>query len=153
MKKLFFIAILIVSYNCKAQNILDISSITVNGYKTNNISKSNIIIKFGQPLKIEEDFSEMDNKKMYIYVYKGAKFFTFEDHLDAFEIYNSTFKVTSNEIKIDDYISSLEKIYPISYAEKSEKHLALGIKENDKYLSIHFDEITKRIKLIRFGNY
>ena len=76
MKNLLLITILIlISFNCKAQNTIDSNELTVNGIIVIGKNKSILATNFGQPINIEKSFSEMDNEDMYIYKYDGIVFY------------------------------------------------------------------------------
>ncbi len=153
MKKIIIILTLIISFSCKSQNVVDSNTLTINGVNILGKDKSILISNFGQPNNIEKSVSEMDEKDMYYYKYNGTKFVVIDNIIDTFQISNSNFLFTSNKIKVGNNINTLKDIFPISYNEIGSKHLSLQIKDNDMYVSIHYDDITRQIRLIRIGTY
>ena len=63
MKKIIFVVIVLISFNCKSQDIIEMSKLTVNGINILGKDKSILISNFGQPSEIVNDYSEMDEKR------------------------------------------------------------------------------------------
>lgn len=153
MKKLIIIIIFTISSNCKSQNMVDLNTLTLNNVEFLAKSKSFLFSKLGEPIDFEVKKSEMDDKNMYIYKYNGAIFVIIDDIVDSFEINNSNFSFTTNNIKIGDNINILSNIYPLSFDNKSPKHLSIQIIDTDMYVSFHYSSINNLITLIRIGTY
>jgi hypothetical protein len=154
MKKIFLIIVFtIITISCKAQNTINSDELTVNGIIVMGQNKSVLTSSFGQPLLIEKDFSEIDNVDMYIYKYNGVVFYVINDLIDDYEITNNNYNFTKHNIKIGNNVSSLQNVFSLSYNKKSNEHISLWIKEHDKYVSIHFDKVSKIITKIRIGTY
>ena len=153
MKKIIIIILFTIPLNCKSQNIVDLNTLTLNNIEFLGKSKSFLFSNLGQAINYEVIKSEMDNKNMCIYKYNGANFIIVDDIVDSFEINNSNFSFTSSNIKIGDNIDTLKTIYPLSFDNKSSKHLSIQIMDTDMYVSFHYNSINKLITLIRIGTY
>jgi hypothetical protein len=153
MKKIIIIILFTISFNCKSQNIVDVNTLTLNNIELLGKSKSFLFSNLGQPIDFEAIESEMDYKNMYIYKFNGANFIIIDDIVDSFEINNSNFLFTSNNIKIGDNIDTLNSVYPLSFNNKSSKHLSIQIMNTDMYVSFHYNSINNLITLIRIGTY
>jgi hypothetical protein len=153
MKKIIIIILFTISFNCKSQNIVDVNTLTLNNIELLGKSKSFLFSNLGQPIDFEAIESEMDDKNMYIYKFNGANFIIIDDIVDSFEINNSNFLFTSNNIKIGDNIDTLNSVYPLSFNNKSSKHLSIQIMNTDMYVSFHYNSINNLITLIRIGTY
>lgn len=153
MKKIIIIILFTISFNCKSQNIVDVNTLTLNNIEFLGKSKSFLFSNLGQPMDFEIIESEMHNKKMYIYKFNGANFIIIDDIVDSFEINNSNFSFTSNNIKVGDNIDTLNSVYTLSFDNKSSKHLSIQIMDTDMYVSFHYNSINNLITLIRIGTY
>jgi hypothetical protein len=154
MKKILFIGLLIFgTIDCKAQNTINSDELTINNVLVMGQNKSILISSFGQPFEIEKDFSEIDDVDMYIYKYNGIAFYVINDLIDSYEITSDNYNFTKHNIKIGNNVSSLQNVFSLSYNKKSNEHISLWVKEHDKYVSIHFDKVSKIITKIRIGTY
>ncbi|MFS4456719.1 hypothetical protein [Maribacter sp. 2304DJ31-5] len=154
MKKIIVIFLGIISFNCSSQNTVDSSTLTINGINVIGKKKPILIQHFGQPVKIDKDFSEMSNEDMYLHHYNGVIFYVINDLVDDYEILNSNFKFTKHNIKIGENINRLKRIYPISFNKKGEEHLTIWLKDpNDKYVHIAYDKNSKLITKIYIRTY
>ena len=153
MKHIFLISfIALFSLSCNAQNTINSNELTINGVVVMGKNKSVLTASFGQPIKIEKSFSEMDNVDMYIYKYMGVIFYVKENLIDDFEITNNKYLFTKHNIKVGDNTEQLKKIYPLSYNQNSSYFLLHLINPSYKFLSIDFNE-NKIITEIRTGSY
>lgn len=153
MKKIIFIFIVLISFNCKSQDIIEASKLTINGTKILSQNKTVIIATFGQPSQIITDYSEMDDNDMYVYEYMGLKVYIINDLVDSFEISSSMYLLTNYNIKIGDNISSIENIFPNSFKLRNQDYLKLDIKDSDMFLTIEFNSTSNDISKINIGNY
>lgn len=143
MKKTFLITILtLLTFNCKAQDIIESNKLTINGVNLVGQNKSILIASFGNPTEIKKDFSEMDNTDMYIYKYNGINLTIIENKVSTFRITNSNYKFTKHNIKVGDNISVLKSVFPISYSKKNNKGLLLWLKDYDKNLFISYNNFN-----------
>ncbi len=150
MKKIILIAILIISNSCKAQEDKILSEeLTINGNIIFGMDKSNLILIFGTPSKIEKEFSEMDESDMYFYKYNNDLDVTIIDKtVDTFRITSNKYSFTKNNIRIGDSISKLESLYPLSYQNKSNNGIKLLFNDLDMFLIISYSkEIIDKIYL------
>jgi hypothetical protein len=153
MKKIIFLIIVLVSFNCKSQDTIEISKLSVNGVNILGKDKSLLTSNFGQPSEIISSYSEMDEDQMYEYKYFGLTVYVINNFVDSFVVTNSEFLLSPNNIKIGNNISSIENIFPISYSHRKRDYLKLDIKDSDMFLTIEFNEISKIITKINIGNY
>lgn len=140
MKKIILITILIVSYSCKAQeNKILSEDLTINGKLIFGMNKSDLILNFGTPTKIEKGFSEMDESDMYFYKYDNDLDFTLIDNtVDTFRVLSNKYNFTKHNIKIGDDINKLKSLYPLSYQNKSNDGIKLLFSDLDMFLIISF---------------
>lgn len=155
MKKIILFITLIITtfFSCKEQDTINLNELTVNGIVVIGKNKSVLISNFGQPYKIEKEFSKMDNIDMLIYKYKGAVFYVVKNLIKYYEITDNSYYLTKHNIKVGDNIEKLKDIYPLSYSKKSRTHLSLEIQKYDMYEIFHHNSTTKKITLIRTGHY
>lgn len=153
MKKIIFITIVLISFNCKSQDIIEANKVTINGISVLGEDKSILISNFGQPSEIITDYSEMDAEDMYEYKYFGLRFYVINDFIESFEILNSNYLLTANNIKIGNNISSIQNIFPNSYSSRNRDYLKLDIEDSDMFLTIEFSSSSKKITKISTGNY
>ncbi|WP_299015117.1 hypothetical protein [uncultured Polaribacter sp.] len=153
MRKVVFICIAIISFNCKSHDIIEANKLTISQVKVLNQNKDIVIATFGQPLQITTEYSEMDDNKMYIYYYKGLKFYIINNLVESFEISSSMFLFTNYHIKVGDNISTLKNLFSNSFALRSLDYLKLDIKDSDMFLTIEFNSISNNISKINIGNY
>lgn len=155
MKKVILIIYLtIVSANCKAQNnTIHSSEITINGTQFFGKEASLVTQHFGQPNTIEDYYFEMDDVMSQKYKYNGVLFYTVNSKVDSFEITGSNYTFTSNNIKVGDNTSTLQSIYPLSYANKNNGRLALPFEDMDLFIVISFNNSTGLINKIAIHSY
>lgn len=153
MKKIIFIVIVLVSFNCKSQDTIEMTKLSINGVNILGKDKSLLISNFGQPSEIISSYSEMDENQMYEYKYNGLTVYVINNFVDSFILTNSIFSLSPNNIKIGNNISSIENIFPYSYSNRKRDYLKLDIKNSDMFLTIEFNHISKIITKINIGNY
>lgn len=151
MQKIFLITIIILtSFSCRAQdNSLNSKELTINNKTIYGKDKSILISNFGQPLKIEKDFSEMDNVDMFFYKYNGVNFTVKKDKVTNFSITSNKFNFTKNNIKIGNNINTLKLIYPNSYSSKINNGITILLDDMDMFIIISYDnnDIIQKIAL------
>jgi hypothetical protein len=153
MKIIIFVVIVLISFNCKSQDIIEMSKLTVNGINILGKDKSILISNFGQPSEIVNDYSEMDEKDMYEYKYIGLNVYIINNFVESFVITKNTYLLTTNNIKIGNNISSIENIFPNSYKIRNRDYLKLDIEDSDMFLTIEFNPSLNNISKINIGNY
>lgn len=155
MKKIILIIYLtLVSANCKAQNnTIHSSEITINGTQFFGKEVSLVTQHFGQPNTIEDYYFEMDDVMSQKYNYNGIIFTAINNRTYSFEITGSNYTFTSNNIKVGDNISTLQSIYPLSYANKNNGGLALPLEDMDLFFVISFNNSTGLINKIAIYSY
>ena len=153
MKKVILIIYLtLVSANCKAQNnTIHSSEITINGTQFFGKEISLVTQHFGQPNTIEDYYFEMDDVMSQKYNYYGIIFTVINNRTYSFEITGSNYTFTNNNIKVGDNISTLQSIYPLSYANKTNNSLTIRFNDIDRFIIIFFS--SKQITKIRLGSY
>ncbi len=153
MKKVILIIYLtLVSANCKAQNnTIHSSEITINGTQFFGKEASLVTQHFGQPYSIKDYYFEMDDVMSQKYNYYGIIFTVINNRTYSFEITGSNYTFTNNNIKVGDNISTLQSIYPLSYANKTNNSLTIRFNDIDRFIIIFFS--SKQITKIRLGSY
>ena len=150
---LILIAFLFQIVVCSAQNVVLANSIKVNNTSILGTNFTTSASTLGETYDILNSFSETDNAPMKIYKYDGLKLYVIDEKIDSFEITKSTFTF-SNHIKVGDHIIKLNEEFPLSYNVRKNDHLVILIEDyTDKYISIHFNEISNRITKIRLGTF
>jgi len=154
MKKIILIlSVIVISYSCKAQkNTINSSESTINGINFLGNSVSLVTQHLGQPNTIEDYFFEMDDVMSQKYNYNGILFYIVNSKVDSFEITGNNYAFTSNNIKVGDNISTLQSIYPLSFANKGTDWLGLPFDDIDMYTTFFFN-INNQITMIRLGSY
>jgi hypothetical protein len=153
MKKIIFVVIVLISFNCKSQDIIEMSKLTVNGVNILGKDKSLLISNFGQPSEIISSYSEMDEEHMSEYRYLGLIVYVINNFVDSFVVTNSVYLLSTNNIKIGNNISSIKNIFPNSYRSRNRDYLKLDIKDSDMFLTIEFNTTSNNISKINIGNY
>lgn len=125
----------------KAQDdFISLNEITINDITVLGENNNYLIQNFGDPNVIENYFFEMEDVQGEIYNYDGLLFYLIDDKIVSFEIRNSIYNFTSNNIRVGSNISSLQNVYPISYENRGEGHLGLNITNCDCFITIICDE-------------
>ena len=154
MKRIILIfSLFVISYSCKAQkNTINSSESTINGidFLGNNVAL--VIQHLGQPNTIEDYFFEMDDVMSQKYNYNGLLFYIVNSKVVSFEITANNYAFTSNNIKVGDNISTLQSIYPLSFATKGTDWLGLPFDDIDMFSTIFFNS-NNHITKIRLGSY
>jgi hypothetical protein len=153
MKKITFLVIVLISFNCKSQDIIEINKLTVNGVNILGKDKSLLISNLGEPSEIIYSDSEMDEEDMYEYRYLGLKIYVINNFVESFEITKNNYLLTINNIRIGSNISSIKNIYPNNYKFRNSDYLKLDIEDSDMFLTIEFSPTSNNISKINIGNY
>jgi hypothetical protein len=154
MKRIILIlSIVLINYNCKAQiNAISTSELTVNNVEFLGSNVSSVTQHLGQPHSNENYYLEMDDVMSQKYIYSGIIFYIVNSMVDSFEITGNTFNLTKNNIKVGDNISTLQTVYPLSFANRSNNSLTIRFNNIDRYLIIFFN-VNNQITKMRLGNY
>lgn len=152
-RKIIFILLALISFSIKSQDIIEHSKLTVNGVNILGQHKSILTSKFGKPSKITEDYSDIEDKSMYIYKYSGFEIYVIDDVVESFEIIGNNYQFTFGSIKIGDDISKVKNKFPNSYKERKKDYLIINLKEVDKFVSVEFNSISNNISKINIDNY
>jgi hypothetical protein len=155
MKKIILIICLItISISCKAQdNTIHSNEITINGTQFFGNDVSLVTQYFGLPDSEEDYYYEMQEVMSRKYIYNGILFYIVNSKVDSFEITGSNYAFTSNNIKVGDNISTIQSIYPLSYANKKSNGLMLPFEDMDLFFVISFNNSTNLIDKIALYSY
>lgn len=155
MKKIIIIISLIaVSFSCKAQdNTIHSSELTINGihFFGNNVTL--VTQNFGQPNTIQDYYYEMQDVMSQKYIYNGIIFTIINNKVYSYEITGNNYVFTNHNIKVGDSIETLSLIYPLSYANRSDKGLALTFDDMDRFVIIVFNSTSNLITKIALYSY
>ncbi|GAA4280283.1 hypothetical protein [Gaetbulibacter aestuarii] len=138
---------------CKAQNSINSSDLTVNDVQILFQDVSKLSSNFGQPQRVLNDYSEMDEKSSLIYEYSGAEFYVMDNKIVSYKLNDKQFSFSRFQIKVGDKIDDIRNLFPDSYHKKNEGSIVIQILNNDLFLGIDYHETTKKILSIGIYSY
>ncbi|SDW96384.1 hypothetical protein SAMN05444410_107168 [Hydrobacter penzbergensis] len=100
--------------------------LTVTGKKASHVNTillgvKDFLRKFGTPVKVSVEYSEMDEDSMTHYTYKGMEAWYMKDELQAMSITSPGYcfqLMNGGSIKVGNNIGSVAKMFPRSWANK-----------------------------------
>lgn len=139
---------------CFSQNYssISINEVTVNQNIVYGINTASLIILFGEPINIENDFLEMENDTAQIYNYHGAKFWFLNNKLISFKITGNSYSIFSNNLTVGQNINNLENLFPLSFQNRASNSLIINISEYDNYIYVEYTDFNT-IKSIEHRSY
>lgn len=152
MKKIILLLTLFCISFLDAQNSISYEEATINGNKILGNSVENITTYFGSPNSVEDYFYETEDIMTQKYMYNGLTLNIHNNKVVDFKITGSTFNFTKHNIKPGDFVSTIEKFFPLSYRERGNNALSIRFKDIDKFIVVTFDSNLK-IDKIWTGSY
>ena len=148
-------------YNILLVNQFDIGITGTKAASTNAIllKEPAFLKKFGAPVKKSTEFSEPNDTILTHYTYHGADAWFRGKILESITLSSAKYSVrflNGSSIKVGDPISTVKKMFPLSWANRFGNHVSVVLQYGkilvDTNLIFDFDEQTKLITSISCEN-
>jgi hypothetical protein len=113
---LFFLAT-IISVNPQKNNSILFEQLTINGFSIEQTANS-LTTLLGSPNSIGNYENEIDKETWEDYKYSGNSFYFFNNNMVSFALRNDTFYFYNSSLKVGLDISSVNSVFPNSFANK-----------------------------------
>lgn len=158
MKAVLTFLFTIVLFSCTAvQNespvtdIVDVNRLTIRETSTGNsvpllASPQGLTNVFGAPGSSVQEYSEVDDAMVTKWTYSGLTMYVESGNLDHFRFSTAAFGLVYNDqvIKVGQEVSSLNGLFPGSYATKTDDMVRVDLQVNgivtDSFIVVIFDQ-------------
>ncbi len=108
---------MLISCNAQTNDALLFNQITINTFSFKQ-TESSLVTILGNPETIEKYYNEMDDENWLDYRYSGNSFYFFNNKLIDFELKSNAFYFYNPIIKVGNYISGINSVFPNSYLNR-----------------------------------
>ncbi len=164
MKSLLLVYLFLVTSLAFAQknDAINMEELKINGKIAPGNSPAQVISAFGKPTSVGTYHSELDDEDWVKYNYDGSHMYFYDEKLIGFELTTGKFFLTSSDLRVNNKISSLARLYPASYAERGISngtgYFTIGVlagsdELQDIFINVMYDPSTNLITSIGTSSY